>query len=136
MADSNSYVRLKIEDRKRGFNVSRYHFAGHLFVGGDRPVWYRVKSDLAQLCKEDTQENGIPTFDVVTAEEKVAIDSVEENRRLVQLGLLSATVATPRGAQAIDLSTTELAATRGSARLAAVPVAGAGDLTSADLAKK
>ncbi len=133
MADSTSYVRLKIADPKRGFNISRYHFAGHLFVGGERPVWYRVKPDLAQLCKEDVQENGVSTFDVVTAEEKAAIDGIEENRRLVQLGLLSATVATPRGAQAIDLSNAELAATRGSARSMAVPTAGAGDLNTNDL---
>ncbi len=135
MADVNLFVRLKISDPKRGFNVSRYHFAGHLFVGGDRPVWYRVKPDLARLCKEDTQENGIATFDVVSAEEKVEIDSIEENRRLVQLGLLSATMQAPRGAQAIDLSNAELAATRGSGRAEAVPTGG-GDLSTRDLNRK
>lgn len=136
MADENFYVRVKISDDRRGFKVSRYHFAGHLFVGGDRPVWYRVHKDLANLCRQDIQENGVPTFDVVSGEEKVAIDTEEEKRRLVMIGLVSATTVAPRGTQAIDLRAPELAAVKGSARLGAVPEAGSGDLTSADLNKR
>ena len=99
------YARLKTYDPKRGFGMIRYHFAGNLFQGGARPTWYKVDSALANLCINDTQENGQPTFDVVEESQKLEIDAEEERRRLVSLGLLSATVSAPRGTQVQDIRT-------------------------------
>ena len=134
------YVRLKAHAPKKGFGLLRYHFAGNLFQGGDRPVWYKVNEELATLCKANCQESGMASFDVVTPEDKLEIDKVEENRRLVALGLMSATIATPRGPQMIDLSHREepkSSTAKGSGRSDALPDAPAvktpGTVTTADL---
>jgi hypothetical protein len=112
------YARLKTRDPKRGFGMSRYHFAGNLFQGGPQPTWYRVDTTLAELCSKDTQDNGQFTFDVVDEAQKLEIDAEEERRRLVSLGLLSATVAAPRGTQVQDIRSVSL---RAPGRFDAIP---------------
>lgn len=99
------YARLKALDPKRGYAMVRYHFAGNLFQGGLRPTWYKVDEMLAKLCAEHRQDNGLAAFDVVTETEKLDIDAEEERRRLVSMGLLSATASSPRAAQALDIRT-------------------------------
>lgn len=114
------YVRLKAQNPKQGYSLVRYHFFGHLFQGGPRPIWYKVSPDLAELCRNDYQESGKPAFDVVTEHEKLSIDQEEEQRRLVSLGLLSATIPAPRGAQTQDIRE---APTKAPARFEAIPEA-------------
>lgn len=112
------YVRLKAQSPKQGYNLVRYHFAGHLFQGGARPTWYKVNEQLANLCRNEYQESGRPAFDVVTEDEKNSIDREEEQRRLVSLGLLSATIPTPRAAPTLDIRE---APTKAPGRFDAIP---------------
>ncbi len=127
MSESTYFVRLKPYNPKQGYNVTRYFFQNNLFVGGDRPNWYKVSREFAAVCKKDEQENGVKTFDVVTKEEQAAINEIEENRRLVSIGLMAATHAVPAPKQAIDLSH------KASGRSEAVPLATGGDLSTRDL---
>lgn len=115
------YVRLKSHDPKRGYGMVRYHFLGNLFQGGQRPVWYKVDTELAKRCSEDRQENGNPTFDVVSEAEKLDIDAEEERRRLVSMGLLSATASSPRALQALDIRTSAPMPINAAGRFDAIP---------------
>lgn len=112
------YVRLKAQNPKQGYGLVRYHFCGHLFIGGARPTWYKVNEELADLCRNDYQESGKPAFDVVTESEKLTIDQEEEQRRLVSLGLLSATMPAPRAAATQDI---RQAPTKAPGRFDAIP---------------
>lgn len=97
------YARLKPHNHKQGYILYRYHFQGHLFNGGERPTWYRVDDGLAQVLQNDVQETGRQSFDVVSAEEKVAIDKIEEERRMVQMGMMSATLPLLSRPNPVDL---------------------------------
>lgn len=97
------YARLKPHNHKQGYILYRYHFMGNLFQGGDRPTWYRVDDRLAKVLQDDVQETGRPSFDVVSVEEKLVIDKIEEERRLVAMGMMSATMPVVAGQKPVDL---------------------------------
>lgn len=126
------YARLKPFNFKQGFILNRYHFQGNLFVGGERPTWYRVDEALGRLLKADEQETGRASFDVVTPEEKVVIDKIEEERRMVQMGMMAATLPVTARANPVDLTPA-----RASARESAIPesrkTSESGDLSTVDL---
>jgi hypothetical protein len=137
------FARLKPLDPRRGQSLQRLHVGKVLYLGGDRPAWYKVGKALAAELSKRTQANGAPAFDIVTAADRKRIDEEEERRRLVALGLVSATVAAPATREAVDLTRTEKsspgareAAIPASAREDEIPLeppARAGDLTTADL---
>lgn len=141
---ANLYVRVKPYNPRQGYILNRYHFLGNLFVGGARPTWYRVTQEYADFCREDRQETGLPAFDIVTEAEKLEIDAKEEQLRLVELGLLSATINAPHARQPIDIrevkpAEAKPALSRGASRTDAVPlqtskeISGPGDLNTDDL---
>lgn len=147
MADTTPivlYARVKPLNPRQGYVLNRYHFLGNLFVGGQRPNWYRVTKEYADFCRLDKQETGVDSFDIVTEAEKMAIDAKEEQLRLVELGLLSATMPAPQARQAIDIRSAadKAVPARGNARTEAVPAttsksldgggAPSGDLTTKD----
>jgi len=126
------YARLKPFNPRQGYTLNRYHFMENLFIGGERPTWYRVDDALAAVLKLDTQESGRFSFDVLTPDEKHAVDKIEEERRMVALGMMSATFTPPAKAGPVDL-----VAPRAS-RAEAIPESKTsrsegGDLTSADV---
>ena len=146
MADM--YARLKPLAPKQGLTYVNYHFVGNLFRGGDRPTWYKVDSDMAARLKVEHQESGALAFDVVDAAEKAVIDKKEEERRMIALGLMAATLQGPAASAAVDLTrTSKTAPGASSAREEAIPAKasakdtleppalpeGLGDLTSKDL---
>ncbi len=135
---ANLYARVKPLNPRQGYVLNRYHYLGNLFVGGPRPTWYKVSPEYAAYCRQDVQETGVPSFDVVTEAEKQEIDAKEEQLRLVELGFMSATVAAPPSRQAIDIQDARVPAARGAARAEAVPLTvekpSGGDLTTGDLA--
>jgi hypothetical protein len=143
MMGPNLYARVKPLNPRQGYVLNRYHFLGNLFVGGQRPNWYKITEEYAGYCRADRQETGVDSFDVVTEAEKVAIDAKEEQLHLVELGLLSATVAGPAARQAMEIKmpTDKAAPARGNARTEAVPVTASksldgGELSHGDLTTK
>lgn len=127
------FARLKPYNPKQGYILNRYHFQGNLFVGGERPTWYRVDDELGRRLKTDEQETGRAAFDVMTGEEKSVIDKVEEERRMVAMGMMAATFSVPSRLAPVDL-----VKPTASAREEAIPATrqrdnDGGDLTSTDL---
>lgn len=141
------YARIKPCNPRQGYELRNLHFLDIKWEGGERPTWYKVGPELAARCRDELQSSGKPAFDVVTAEEREQIAKVEDDRRLIAMGIMAATSVAPSTAAAIDLTKP------GQAREAAIPAAtmasedlrpptpapvwepAGGDLTTKDLPK-
>src|SRR3972149_4543544 len=103
--DEHTYVRLKPYNPRQGLVVKRYLYKGANYVydqNAQLSVWYRVTPQLANELRELRQVEGdglsAQLFDVYKETEKRQIEEEEERRRLVQMGLISATAVQPRPA--------------------------------------
>lgn len=97
------YARVKPQNPRVGQVVMNVHFQGTLYRGGARPTWYKIPPGNAAAMRSTLQETGAGMFDVVTSEEKVAVERAEEQARLQRLGLAAETVSAAPGTT-IDLT--------------------------------
>ena len=95
------FARVKPCSPKRGHHVRRFHCLGRLWRGGDGitpgdiPEWVEVNAAQAEMLKTFRQHNrdayAPEVFDIVTLEQKAAIDQKEENFRKAVFGIQGAT---------------------------------------------
>lgn len=112
------FARVKPQNSRVGQLVVNVHFNGTLFRGGFRPTWYKIPATSATAMKAAVQESGAPLFDVLSGEEKVAVERAEEQSRLQRLGLAAETVTAAPGTT-IDLTKATAAPAGGPAAAAA-----------------
>jgi hypothetical protein len=101
--DMEHFARVKPQNPRVGQLVVNVHFQGTLYRGGIRPTWYKIPQSTVAAMKAAKQESGAPLFDVLTTEEKVAVERAEEQGRLQRLGLAAETVTAAPGTT-IDLT--------------------------------
>lgn len=77
-------VRIKPYDKKKGYVLQRYNYAGILF--DVRRGWYEVSEEIAKYLKTIRQVGGIEetpfAFDVCTKEEARTLDDTEREAAL------------------------------------------------------
>ena len=101
---SHVYVRLKPYAPKLGFEAQRVHIFGTLFVGGYRPIWYKVSPEFAEQLAEQRQESGAEMFEIVNEAQKQKVDQFETAQHMAALGMAAATAAAPMQAAPVDLT--------------------------------
>jgi hypothetical protein len=104
------WVRVAPYDPRRGYVIRKYGVGGTLYQGGERPTWYKVPVELAEQLRDIPQSPGDPrspyVFEVYSEEDRHRVDAIEEERVLVQMGIMSATAPRPalQSAPAMDLT--------------------------------
>jgi len=106
------YARVKPLNKKRGLRVVRIHVSclGRIMEGGngiDKPIeWVQVREDQARILRTYRQDDQDPdakeVFDVVTLEQRLAIDRAEEAARMAHMGIGTPQVVRPPRPRIID----------------------------------
>jgi len=109
MVQAFYWARLVPFNPKKNCNVRRYGFAGTTYLGGEKPVWYKVTPPQAQALMALTQvyddDQSPRLFDIYTDEDRQKVDARENEMRLVQLGLVAQAAPVPvQTVREIDLS--------------------------------
>jgi hypothetical protein len=140
------FARLRPLSRSKGAATQRLHIFGTLFIGGDRPLWYRVDAATATKLRDARLDNGVAPFEVYDEAEKVKIEQREQERFMVAAGLMAEAATQPAARAAVDLTAPKNAPP--AAREAALPASddeaevdqddplvpvGGGDMTTSDL---
>jgi hypothetical protein len=100
MSDQENYARLHPYSPRRGYVVQKHSFQSQVYMGGPRPNWYRVSSELAELLRPQLQQHdnpdSKPLFQIVSGEEKVLIEAQEQQEFLASVGAAARTQLAPR----------------------------------------
>lgn len=98
------YVRLKPYNAQQGILVRRYIIGRFAFTtdpSTERPIWNIIdrkeveRMGLANLKQVESESRSLPLFDILTPEEYAGVEKREQDLRLVELGLISATNSVP-----------------------------------------
>jgi hypothetical protein len=98
------YVRLKPYNPKMGCLVKRYIIGDFSFTtdsATDRPVWNIIDSDIVDsmqlhdLLQVETEPRSEYLFDIFDREEYLQVVKRDEDLRLAELGIITATTAIP-----------------------------------------
>jgi len=93
------WARLTPFDEKRGAVVKRFGIYGTMYQGGITPTWYKISPELAAKLiprlQNDNDPRSLELFQIYSEEDRQRVDARENELRLAQIGLVSASAAIP-----------------------------------------
>jgi hypothetical protein len=101
---AEKFVRLFPVNPRQKRTVASYTFRGQRYMGGFRPTWYKVSSQLADALRDLRQDHTDPyspaLFDIMDEEAKQTTERREQEQYLAQIGAIQGVISVPQDVKA------------------------------------
>jgi len=101
---AEKFVRLYPVNPRQKRTVASYTFRGQRYMGGIRPVWYKVSSQLAEalrdLRQDHTDQYSPALFEILDEEDKATTERREQEQYLAQIGAIQGVISVPSDVKA------------------------------------